>query len=185
MNQKRFLIIVVLGLILFSISASAIRYNKEGIIGGLGGRYGLVPTYGAISNIYSQYSSWFDFFIFLMIFLGIAYGVLGQHFKEGTKMVVVGVGLALAFGLLLWEEQTGFSIIGSLGPFVAILLVFLLAMSFFYLLGKFAHFSGRGVMIAIGVSIFIFWFFFSGMIDYYGWVIAYPSVGVCNYWHFC
>ena len=66
-----------------------------------------------------------------MIFLGIAYGVLGQHFKEGTKMVVVGVGLALAFGLLLWEEQTGFSIIGSLGPFVAILLVFLLAMSFF------------------------------------------------------
>ena len=78
------------------------------------------------SDVYSQYGYIIDTALFLLLFLGIGKGVLKKHFGEGGTSVYVGLGLFLAFALLLWEENTGFYLLQELGPLALILLILII-----------------------------------------------------------
>lgn len=68
-----------------------------------------------IAHVYSQYSGIIDFFLFLILFVGIARVTLEKRFEgRGGKAVIVGIGLTLALGLSITESRFGFNI-SSLG----------------------------------------------------------------------
>jgi len=110
--------------------SGALVYRDYGY-GGYGGGYGGGGSffgYGGLSitAFYEQYQIYIDSIIFLLIFLSVGKALFLSHFGSGGKTLYVAIGLALTLGLLLWEEQTGFSIIYNLGPIGVIALLLIL-----------------------------------------------------------
>ena len=132
-------------LLLFIANVSAYVFTRDyGYFSGTGFR---------ISDLYLQYSSWFDFVIFLIIFLSLGKSVFGEHFKE-SKGIYIGIALILAFALLLYEEQSGFSLIGSLGNW-GFLIVILLALIFVFVA---VSRSGKSALLGSGIVMIVLFF---------------------------
>ena len=52
------------------------------------------------SSIYIEYQDFIDFFIYLLIFVGLARVVFEQKFQgSGGKAIIIGVGVALSFAM--------------------------------------------------------------------------------------
>ena len=86
--------------------------------------------------IYEQNSTWFDFFIFLIIFLGLTQAVFGDsHLKKQSKTLSIGISLALSIGLVFWERNTGVNLL-TLGPLAFLIINLLIFYTVFALLKK-------------------------------------------------
>lgn len=113
------IIVIALAILLFLLLKSNITggvwYRDYG-----GGGYGF-DFFGfeffSFTDMYQSYGYVIDAVIFLLIFLGLAQSVFKERFKAG-KGLYVGIGLFLSFALLLWEEQTGISLLQMFGPVV-------------------------------------------------------------------
>ncbi|MEK7995772.1 MAG: hypothetical protein AAB403_18385 [Planctomycetota bacterium] len=89
-----------------------------------------------LSSIYSQYASVVDFFLYLLIFVGLTQWVFESRFQgRGGRAVTIGVGTALAAGLSLAENRFGFSLL-SFGPIAGFILVLLVAMVVYHVVHK-------------------------------------------------
>ncbi len=119
-----------------------------------------------IADIYETYSSWIDFFLFLLIFLGLGQSILGEHFKDakGGKAVYVGLGIFLSFALLLWEQQTGFSLLKNLGPYAFVIFLLLLGT----LIYKWVHNASSSALIAGSITYFLLVIALMATPTYYG-----------------
>lgn len=86
--------------------------------------FGYGPGYfgGTFTTVYYQYGYIIDALVFLLIFLSVGKLVFTKHFGEHSKPLYVGVGLFLAFALLLWEERTGIYLLEFAGPFAALMI---------------------------------------------------------------
>ena len=98
-NKKWFVFLIVL-FSLFCIYEVSAQY---------GGSFGYEMGTSLV-DLYREHASWFDFGIFLILFLSLGRVVFGQHFKgAGGRGVYIALGIFLALALLIWEEQAGFS----------------------------------------------------------------------------
>jgi len=88
-----------------------------------------------VASFYASYSSVIDAIIFCVIFIGLAQVTLGKRFGKtrGSKAIVIGVGLALTFALVVMEQTMDFSL-AQFGPYAAAIFVILAASVLFYLL---------------------------------------------------
>ncbi len=130
---------------------------------GGGGFIGL----GSFSDIYYSYGYIIDTVIFLIIFLGIGRGLFKKHFGEGGTSVYTGIGLFLAFALLLWEERTGIHLLEEFGGFVLVFFVIILTVGVY----KWLKMAGASTPWSIALMIigFLFILFFmkvSGTVVY-------------------
>ncbi len=120
--KTAFYLAFVFALMLALASASAFAAEEEtGIIGSI-----LHPI-GQIEKVYDKFGLLIDGAIYLIIFLGITQVAFTKLFeaKKGGKAVSVGVSLALAFGLVLFERSAGFSL-RSFGPIAGLIVVALI-----------------------------------------------------------
>ena len=86
--------------------------------------------------IYELNSSWFDFFIFLIIFLGLTQTVFGEsHFRNHSKTLSIGLSLALSIALVVWERNTGINLL-NFGPLAFLIIVILMLYIIYSLLKK-------------------------------------------------
>lgn len=116
-------------------------------------------------DLYYLYPYWFDFFIAFFIFLGVASTAFAKQFKEGSKGVVFGVALMLAFGLVYWEMHNGFTLLafGFIGVAVLFLIIYFILFKIIHKLTR-SLFSG----ICFGYSgAYIIFFYVLGFIPYY------------------
>lgn len=98
-----------------------------------------------LMGFYFEHPYEIDFFIFLIIFLGLSKSVFKSKFKEGSGLLIAGVSVALALALVFWEYNTGKSLLsyGSIGIIILILLlVFVIGWAFFKFFLK-AIFPGK------------------------------------------
>ncbi len=117
-----------------------------------------------ILELYYQYPSVFDLTIFLLIFLGLGQAVLGEHFKEaGTKTTYVGLGIFLALALLLWERQTGYSLLENFGPWAFFIMIVLLAVMVY----RFVSTATDSPLMGIGIAYIVFYLFYIGVLESY------------------
>jgi len=88
-----------------------------------------------VASFYASYSSVIDAIIYCIIFVGLAQVTLGRRFGKtrGSKAIVIGVGLALTFALVVMEQAMDFSL-AQFGPYAAAIFVILAASVLFYLL---------------------------------------------------
>ena len=114
---------------------------------GYGGGFGF--SWMRFSDIYYQYGYIIDATIFLLIFLSLAKIVFTKHFGEPVKPLYVGVGLFLAFALLLWEERTGIYLLELAGPLAALLIPLVVVVALFILLKR----TGFGFFSAFFISL--------------------------------
>ena len=116
-------------LILMNLASAQYYYDQS---------FGLFSFNGIddILNIYELNSGWIDFFIFLTIFLGLSQAVFGEsHFKKQSKTLSIGLSLALSFGLVIWERNTGLSLL-TLGPLAFLIILLLVFYVIFSILKK-------------------------------------------------
>lgn len=132
-------------LALFTNFASAQYYYDQSY------NFGFIGGVGDILSIYELNSTWFDFFIFLLIFLGLTQAVFGQgHLKSQSKPISIGLSLALSFGLVVWERNTGINIL-SFGPVAFLILIILMMYVIFSLLSNLG--TGKWVAVAWAYAI--------------------------------
>ncbi len=116
--KLRFTIISIILIIIFS---TPIRANVIDDI--------LYPLQGFdFSTTYASYSSFIDFTIFVILFIGLAQVTIGKRFdSKGGKAMVVAIGLVLAIGLVISESMIGFNL-QSFGPLAAAIFIFLVGL---------------------------------------------------------
>ncbi len=115
---------------LYSVSA---QYYYDQSFG-----YGFLSTGGVddILYLYEIYSGWIDFFLSLLIFLGLTQAVFeNTHLSSQSKTLSIGLSLSLSFGLIFWERQTGLNLL-SLGPLAFLFLLILIYFVIFQLMQK-------------------------------------------------
>lgn len=98
-----------------------------------------------------------DLLLAFTFFTALCYAVFGRHFGRGRPAAAmsVAVGLALAFGLVWWETERGYSV-RDLGPVAVVFAVIILAGIIFQAVRQVGG-SWAGVGIALGVSVLIGW----------------------------
>lgn len=107
-----------------------------------------------IARTYDAYSSFIDFAIYAILFVGISQATLGKRFEgRGGKAVVSAVGLVLALGLSISEKTLGFNL-RSFGPLAAGFFIFLVGFCIF--LGVKA--MGMGGVSASSIALVITYF---------------------------
>lgn len=158
MNKRGFLVILLL--LLLVVNVNAVYYVREQGLSGLlnlfdfGSRLG---SGGQIVGWYENNAGWFDFFIFLIIFLGLGRAVFGEHFKgAGGKGVYIGIGIFLAFSLLIWEQKSGFSLVGNFGIWA--LLIFIIVIIFYVY--KLIHQISGSSLFSISLAYILLYIFF-------------------------
>ncbi len=124
------------------------------------GGYGFGDFFGLgyidFQSLYWQYGSFIDAVLFLMIFLGVGKSVFKKHFGDSGTTTYVGIGIFLAFALVLWEQQTQFFLLERFGQYVFYIFLLLL---FFYLYKWISH-AGGNTLFALAVSYLVYYFFF-------------------------
>lgn len=132
MMNKR-LVIGLIFLLILSTGVSAQYFYEDEYYGGYGfGGFG-GDIFESILNMYESNPYLFDFFIFLLIFIGITSVVFKERFKEtSSKAISLGVSLTLAFGLVMWERNTGITLftMSSVFLFIISILVFYVLFAF-------------------------------------------------------
>lgn len=115
--------VVLLGVFLLILMnfASAQYYSYD--------YYDSFSSFGGSDNIlyiYESNSSLIDFFLFLLIFLGITQAIFSQgHFASQSKILSIGISLALSIGIVFWERNTGFNLL-TFGPFAFLIILILI-----------------------------------------------------------
>lgn len=127
------------------------NYGQSPGGGGFGGFF-------SFQDLYYQYGYLFDTAIFLLIFLGLGKSIFTKRFGESGTSIYTGIGLFLAFALLLWEERTGIYLLESGGPFALIIFVVLILVGIFLAL-KSAGASTLWSVLLILLA-FVFFLFF-------------------------
>lgn len=133
----------------------------------------------SILNTYQEFYGWIDFFIYLLIFSGVAREFVeikakkeGADVGPGGQILYIGLGLLFAVALTTWEVSAGYSLV-DLGPIVLILLVIIFfARIFGYVKegkGTFSRASLRSLAILLIIIISIIYLFFPGILLYYFW----------------
>jgi hypothetical protein len=108
-----------------------------------------------IVEFYASNHFWFDFLIFLFLFIPIAKMTIGKRFGGKDGNILSGViGLVLALSLFLAEERIGFSI-RSFGPIAAGILIFVVGLVIFYLIKTIGAGSTSAGSMAFIVSYFL------------------------------
>src|SRR3989344_7895537 len=125
--------------------------------------YGLGYDQFDILELYYQYTSFFDLGIFLAIFLGLGQSILGKHLEGGGKAVYVGLGIFLSIALLIWERQTGFSLLENFGPWAFFIIIILLSVFVYSILDQT---TGSG-LIGMGGAYIVFYMAYFGLLDQY------------------
>tara|TARA_Y100000310_G_scaffold345485_1_gene465536 strand:- start:4663 stop:6282 length:1620 start_codon:yes stop_codon:yes gene_type:complete len=89
-------------------SVNAVAYFGQNFGGWTPFGYG----FSDIVSMYYAYPGWFDFFIFLIMFVSIGKAVFGGKFEgKPAQGLAVSMGVALSLGLVLWEYRTGIFIL--------------------------------------------------------------------------
>lgn len=157
-SKKRFIFLIALFSLICTLAVSAAYYYY----GSPGYGYGGWDWFN-LAQLYDVYYEWFDFVIFLVIFIGLGKEVFGEHFKGGARGVYVGVGFLLALALVWFEEETGFSIIRSLGIYGVLLLGVIV---FFVLFGLIKKATGSGIF-SFSILYLAFYFIYRSVIQEY------------------
>jgi hypothetical protein len=137
------------------LEGAYIFQNSGYSYGGYGGYGGGFFGVFSFIDFYSQYGHLIDAFLFLVIFLSVGKTVLQDHFKKGGQSLYIGVGIALALGLLLWEETTGFLILQELGPYAGLLLALVILVMVY----RFMVQAGTGGAFAAAILGLVLYFF--------------------------
>ena len=131
-------LLIVLMLVLVAFGASALKYydyqytDKEvrsGSYSGTGRFFDFLSV--DIIQLYKDNQTIIDFVIYLFIFAGLAKAIFKKSFSEGHAPLTIGLSLALALGIILWQSRTGVSfiefVIGDAGAVIIIgVVIFLL-----------------------------------------------------------
>lgn len=122
--MKLFNLLLIFLLILpVAFAANVISDILDPLIGGLG-----------LPGLYNKYTSFIDFTLYLILFLGIARAALEKQFKgRAGKAIIVALGIAFAFALAVWESEQNWNL-SKLGPLVATLFILILVYSLYLLL---------------------------------------------------
>ena len=88
--------------------------------------------------MYADYSSLFNFALYLILFLGLSRVVFARHFEgRGGKSITIAVGLLMATALAITENRTGFELITVFGPVSVALFIGMIGVVLFTLLISF------------------------------------------------
>jgi len=96
---------------------------------------------------------WIDALAVLVIFLVLGRSVFQEYFK--SKALYITVAVALTIGVLLWERQSGISLILNSGPAGIVILAVAMLMGLFLLL---KHVTGLGI-VSFGIAYAIFYYY--------------------------
>jgi len=154
--MKRWWLLVIFALLL--VSSVSAQTSRMGTFTPFGANFGDVLN--NILDWFTDNPGWVDALALLVIFLVVGKNVFMQYFK--SKALYVTVAVALTVGVLLWERQTGISLILNSGP--AGLVVILLA-AFFFLFYMIRGFTGMG-FVAFAVTYGIFYYYLTYLTNY-------------------
>jgi hypothetical protein len=148
-NKKAVILLVLILLVIPLVSAYYYGFGSWGM------------RWFQLGDFYYQYQTWIDFFVFLLIFMGLGRSIFGQHYeKAGGAAVYTGVGIFLSLALVLWEERAGF----SLYNFFPLAFFVIIALFCFYIAQALRKASGSTVL-GISLSYIVFWLFISGNLE--------------------
>ena len=116
--------------------------------------------YYDLGQFYLDNYTWFDFFVFFLIFGGAAKAVFERRFPgAGGQALGIGLGLGLSFGLLSWESQRGVPLFRMIANrWVALSVLALAGIMLFWFLHKRRGGRGLGFFWALLISIFVILF---------------------------
>lgn len=145
--MKKGLWLIFLGFLLLAFSVKAASYY------GGGGWFDYLGYY-SLQDLYEENYAWFDFFIYLLIFGGLAYSIYNRQFPgSGGNAISIGLGLGLSFGLVMWETAVlGESLFIKWGSTFILLIMVLLG---FMLYSFFNNHMPRVLAIIISLVIVI------------------------------
>ena len=154
------IVVVILAILLFlllktSMTGKAWYRDYGSSFGGFGGFDFFGLSFFSFTDLYASYGYIIDAVIFLMIFLGLAQSVFKERFKE-SRGLYVGMGLFLAFALLMWEERMGISILSLFGPAVFAIFVLLLILVVYKWV---RHETGMNPLIVASILYVLLYFF--------------------------
>ncbi len=149
------------------------QYGYSGGYSGYGGFGGF-----QFGEIYSRYGYLIDAALFLLIFLGVGKGIFQEHFKSGGTAVYTGIGLFLAFALLLWEERTGVFLLERFGGFVVLLFVLVLVVWGYHWLEH----AGLGVVGSLAVIYLVLYFTFTSLEPTLGNTVIFSRLSAISMW---
>ena len=154
------IVVVILAILLFlllktSMTGKAWYRDYGSSFGGFGGFDFFGLSFFSFTDLYAGYGYIIDAVIFLMIFLGLAQSVFKERFKE-SRGLYVGMGLFLAFALLMWEERMGISILSLFGPAVFAIFVLLLILVVYKWV---RHETGMNPLIVASILYVLLYFF--------------------------
>ena len=134
----------------------------------------LSPLAGVdFSETYDSYTSIIDFFIYAILFIGLAQVTIGKRFESnGGKAMVVAVGLVLAIGLVISESVIGFNL-RSFGPLAAAIFIFLVGLVIFLGIKAFGMEAVGAASITIVITYFSIRSITPGFFD---WMISNPNM---------
>jgi hypothetical protein len=115
-----------------------------------------------IAQIYQSYGYVIDCMLYFMILIGAAQVGLKKQFesdKQAAKIIVMGVGLALAISVSVWEARSGFRL-GNFWPLAVIIILMTFAFTFYNFVKKISDLNKGMTLLA-----FAFMFYFmQGMV---------------------
>ena len=115
---------------------------------------------GSIADYYYRYSEVFDFFIFLLMFLGISQMIFSKHFGELNKMFLVGTGTFLALALVLWENRTGSNLLELSGPLPIVILLLVVLLVIWKMIKSFDTIGIGGIAWTYIIAYIVFFIMF-------------------------
>jgi hypothetical protein len=182
-GKKNFLspsLIVALAVFLLLFIGNA-RFTPDDVTGnlvyqayGYGGGFGFGYGY-SFQDMYYTYGYLIDAVLFLVIFLSIGKIVFIKHFGQHAKPLYVGIGIFLAFALLLWEERNGIYLLEYAGPAGIVLLLMIIMLFFIRVLmalGMHAWLASLLVLLGVYFGVIqqvpMFEYAFDELLDYLG-----------------
>ena len=157
--KKQLWLLAIFSLLLVSFVAAEYRPTfSPGSFFLYGSNFGDV-----INNIldwFEENPGWIDAIVMLVIFLVLGKNVFGEYFK--SKALYITMAIALTIGVLLWERQTGYSLILNSGPAGLVILLVAMFMFIFFLI---RHATGGGY-VAFAVTYAIFYYYLVYLTNY-------------------
>jgi hypothetical protein len=134
----------------------------------------LSPLSGVnFSETYDSYSSIIDLFIYTILFVGLAQVTIGKRFESnGSKAMVVAIGMVLAIGLTISESVIGFNL-RSFGPLAAAIFIFLVGLVIFLGIKGFGMEAVGAASITIVITYFSIRSITPGFFD---WMVSNPNM---------
>jgi len=189
MNKKKIILFSALLIILalvFVTTAAAAQGAIDDILGSIAGKN------WDISKTYAQYGTFIDMVIYFLIFLGVAQMSLLNKFQgKGGKLIVVGIGVALAISLSVWGAANNFGI-KNFGPLAGIIFFVLIFVAFFNIMRSIFPAAGVGDEVgAACLAISIVWYIMAAVSKpLMEWLISLNTIGgfvslfilVCTIW---